>query len=34
MNSIGGVPTGAGGEYDRDVPIEPIVIERIVLVEE
>lgn len=34
MNSIGGVPTGAGGEFDRDVPIEPIVIERIVLVTE
>jgi len=34
MDSIGGVPTGAGGEFDRDVPIEPIVIERIVLLEE
>ena len=34
MNSIGGVPTGAGGDFDRDVPIEPIVIERIVLLRE
>ncbi len=34
MNSIGGVPTGAAGEFDRDVPIEPIIIERIVLIRE
>lgn len=34
MDSIGGVPTGAGGPFDRDVPIEPIVIERIVLLTE
>ena len=34
MNSIGGVPTGAGGEFDRDVPVEPIIIERIVLIRE
>ena len=31
---IGAVPTGAGGEFDRDVPIDPIVIERIVLLDE
>jgi cyclophilin family peptidyl-prolyl cis-trans isomerase len=34
MDSIGGVPTGAGGEFDRDVPVEPIIIERIVLLTE
>lgn len=34
MDRIGGVPTGGGGDFDRDVPIEPIVIERIVLVRE
>jgi cyclophilin family peptidyl-prolyl cis-trans isomerase len=34
MDSIGGVPTGAAGEFDRDVPIEPIIIERIVLLRE
>ena len=34
MNSIGGVPTGAGGTFDRDVPVEPVVIERIVLIRE
>ena len=34
MDLIGGVPTGAAGEFSRDVPIEPIVIERIVLIRE
>jgi len=34
MDLIGGVPTGAGGTFDRDVPIEPIIIERIVLIRE
>ena len=34
MDLIGGVPTGAAGEFNRDVPIEPIVIERIVLIRE
>jgi peptidyl-prolyl cis-trans isomerase A (cyclophilin A) len=34
MDRIGGVPSGAGGEFDRDVPIEPIVIERIELLRE
>lgn len=34
VDLIGSVPTGAGGEFDRDVPIEPIIIERITLIEE
>jgi cyclophilin family peptidyl-prolyl cis-trans isomerase len=37
MDRIGGVPTGAGldtDEFDRDVPIEPVIIERIVLLRE
>jgi hypothetical protein len=34
MDRIGGVATGAGGEFDRDVPIEPIVIEHIELLTE
>jgi cyclophilin family peptidyl-prolyl cis-trans isomerase len=37
MDRMGGVPTGAGldsDEFDRDVPIEPIIIERIVLLRE
>ena len=34
MDRIGGVPTGAAGEFDRDVPVEPIIIERIVLLTE
>lgn len=34
VDRIGSVPTGAGGEFDRDVPVDPIVIERIVLLEE
>lgn len=32
VDLIGAVPTGAGGEFDRDVPAEPIIIERIVLI--
>jgi cyclophilin family peptidyl-prolyl cis-trans isomerase len=34
IDRISGLPTGAGGEFDRDVPVEPIVIERIVLLTE
>jgi cyclophilin family peptidyl-prolyl cis-trans isomerase len=34
MDRIGGVPTGAAGDFDRDVPLEPIIIERIVLLTE
>ena len=34
VDVIGSVPTGAGGEFDRDVPIEPIIIERIVLLDD
>jgi cyclophilin family peptidyl-prolyl cis-trans isomerase len=29
-DQIGDVPTGAGGELDRNVPVMPIIIERIV----
>lgn len=31
VDEIGHVPTGAGGPFDRSVPVEPIVIERIEL---
>jgi cyclophilin family peptidyl-prolyl cis-trans isomerase len=31
VDEIGHVPTGAGGEFDRNVPVTPIVIERMVL---
>jgi peptidyl-prolyl cis-trans isomerase A (cyclophilin A) len=34
MEQIGDVPTGAGGEFDRDVPIEPIIIKHITLLTE
>lgn len=34
VDLIGAVPTGAGGEFERDVPIDPILIERISLIEE
>jgi cyclophilin family peptidyl-prolyl cis-trans isomerase len=34
MDRIGSVATGAAGEFDRDVPVEPIIIERIVLLSE
>lgn len=34
VDEIGAVPTGGGGEFDRDVPVDPIIIERIVLLEE
>lgn len=34
VDRIGSVPTGGGGEFDRDVPVEPIIIERIVLLDE
>jgi cyclophilin family peptidyl-prolyl cis-trans isomerase len=30
-DEIGHVPTGAGGEFDRNVPVTPIVIERMIL---
>ena len=33
VDLIGAVPTGAAGEFDRDVPVDPIVIERIVLLD-
>jgi cyclophilin family peptidyl-prolyl cis-trans isomerase len=33
VDLIGAVPTGAGGEFERDVPVTPIVIERIVLLD-
>lgn len=34
VDLIGAVPTGAGGTFDRDVPVDPIVIEHIVLLDE
>ena len=34
VDSIGSVPTGGGGEFDRDVPVETILIERITLLSE
>ena len=34
VDRIGSVPTGPRGEFDRDVPITPIVIEQISIVEE
>jgi cyclophilin family peptidyl-prolyl cis-trans isomerase len=34
VDRIGAVPTGAAGEFDRDVPLDPIIIERITLLEE
>lgn len=34
VDRIGTVATGAAGIFDRDVPIDPIIIERISLVEE
>jgi cyclophilin family peptidyl-prolyl cis-trans isomerase len=34
MDRIGSVPTGAAGEFDRNVPIETIIIERITLIRE
>jgi peptidyl-prolyl cis-trans isomerase A (cyclophilin A) len=33
VDQIGSVPTGPGGEFDRDVPIDPIIIEHIELIE-
>jgi cyclophilin family peptidyl-prolyl cis-trans isomerase len=32
VDQIGSVPTGAGGEFSRDVPVTPVVIERIELI--
>ncbi|HUF71343.1 MAG TPA: peptidylprolyl isomerase [Gammaproteobacteria bacterium] len=34
VDLIGAVPTGAGGEFDRDVPADPIIIERVVLLDD
>jgi len=34
VDQIGAVPTGASGEFERDVPIDPVIIEQIVLLEE
>ncbi|MDX1563351.1 MAG: peptidylprolyl isomerase [Gammaproteobacteria bacterium] len=34
VDTIGGVPTGSAGEFDRDVPVEPIVIHQIELIRE
>jgi cyclophilin family peptidyl-prolyl cis-trans isomerase len=34
VDAIAAVPTGSAGEFDRDVPLEPIVIERITLLSE
>jgi cyclophilin family peptidyl-prolyl cis-trans isomerase len=33
VDDIGHRPTGAGGPFDRNVPVDPIVIERIELIE-
>jgi cyclophilin family peptidyl-prolyl cis-trans isomerase len=34
VDQISAVPTGSAGEFDRDVPLEPIIIEKITLLEE
>jgi cyclophilin family peptidyl-prolyl cis-trans isomerase len=34
LDRIGSVPTTAAGEFDRNVPVETILIERIVLLQE
>jgi cyclophilin family peptidyl-prolyl cis-trans isomerase len=34
VDLIGAVPTGAGGEFDRDVPADPNNIERVVLLDD
>jgi len=34
VDQMAGVPTGAGGEFDREVPVQTILIERIVLIDE
>lgn len=34
VDAIGAVPTGAAGEFERDVPIQPVVIERVELIRE
>lgn len=34
VDEIGHVPTGAAGPFNRDVPIEPIIIERVELIAE
>ena len=33
VDDIGHRPTAGGGPFDRNVPVEPIVIERIELIE-
>lgn len=34
VDAIGAVPTGSAGEFERDVPVEPIIIERITMLSE
>jgi cyclophilin family peptidyl-prolyl cis-trans isomerase len=34
VDQISAVPTGSAGEFDRDVPLEPIIIEKITLLED
>jgi peptidyl-prolyl cis-trans isomerase A (cyclophilin A)/peptidyl-prolyl cis-trans isomerase B (cyclophilin B) len=34
VDEIGHRTTGPGGEFERDVPVEPIVIENVELVDE
>lgn len=34
LDTMAGVATGAAGEFDRDVPVRPIVIEKISLIDE
>jgi peptidyl-prolyl cis-trans isomerase B (cyclophilin B) len=34
VDAIASVPTGSAGEFERDVPLDPIIIERITLLEE
>jgi peptidyl-prolyl cis-trans isomerase A (cyclophilin A) len=34
VDEIGHRPTGAGGDFPRDVPVEPIVIQKVALVDE
>jgi cyclophilin family peptidyl-prolyl cis-trans isomerase len=34
VDAIAAVPTGSSGEFERDVPLDPIIIERVTLIEE
>lgn len=34
VDEIGYTPTGAGGEFDRNVPVDPVIIERIEVLSE